>query len=473
MTPHDAAAPHQRLITRNFVVLSAGELAGRLIGFAAMVWAARALGPEAYGVVGFALAIILYFQAAVDGGLELYGPRLVAAGRSDRGELLTTIVAGRSVIAVLAAGLLALVAFPVFPAPEDRVLALYGATLLGVALGTRWFHVGLERGLPVAVSRIVYGVLTLGLVLVWVRAPEHVTRVPLAYALADLGAAALLAVWLWALGVRPGRFRLSLAKRAWGGAAPLLATVALGLLIYNADFILLRVFRGRAEVGLYLAAYALISFLGQLGNAARVSLIPALARVRARPEVASEINASALARVSLVGLPVAVGGFLVGGDLVRDLFGVAYAGAAAPLRILIWTIAWLLWRSVFESFLIARDAQGLVMRATAAGAALNLALNFVLIPAYGLAGAAVATLLTEAVRLALVIRYAGASGYGPPAWGRLARPAVATALMGGTVWLVPLADAWARVGLGIGVYAAAALALGIVRRGPDGWTLRV
>ena len=64
MRKPDETASHRRLVTRNFLVLGSGELIGRLIGFAAMVYAARVLQPETYGVIGFAIAIVLYFQSA-------------------------------------------------------------------------------------------------------------------------------------------------------------------------------------------------------------------------------------------------------------------------------------------------------------------------------------------------------------------------------------------------------------------------
>jgi len=468
MTEPAETASHRRLVTQNFMILGSGELIGRLIGFAAMVYAARMLQPETYGVIGFALAVVLYFHSVVDGGFELYGPRLVAEGEHDTGELWTTIVGSRLVVALLSGLGLTAFALLVLPSPEREVLALYGFTLLGLALSTRWIHVGLDRGLPVAASKIVYGVLTLVFIVWWVRGPGDVEKVPVAYALADLVGAIMLGVWLFAVGVRPRRFRLDLAKSAWREAAPLLATVILGLFIFNADFILLRVFRGRAEVGFYLAAYALISFLGQLGNVAKLSLIPTLSRVRDQPEVEAEINASALARVSLVALPVAVGGFLVGADLIRELYGAQYHPAGLPLQILIWTIAGLLWRSTFEAFLIARDRQKLILQSTGLAAALNLSLNLVLIPSYGLVGAAVATLATEVVRLLMVVRHARRTGYGRIAYARLWKPFAATAAMGAFLWFISLGSPWARVGAGAVVFALSAWALGVVRRDAGG-----
>lgn len=465
---------HRRLVTRNFIVLGGGELVGRLIGFAAMVYAARALGTEAYGIIGFALAVILYFQSLVDGGLDLLGPRLAAQRPEQIPDLLASIVGSRLLVAALVGLVLAVTAFPLLPSPEDRVLALYGLTLLGFALSTRWLHVGLDRGAPVAASRLLGGALTVGLVLAWVRTPADVGRVPVAYAIAEAIASLVLFGWLLRSGIRPGRVRASLVLPAWRSAGPLLASVLLGLVVYNADFVLLRIFRGRTDVGLYLAAYALISFLGQLGLVARLSLIPTLSRVRDDPEVEADMNATAAARVSLIGLPIAVGGFLVGGDLITSLFGADFAPAGMPLRLLIWTLLLLYWRGVIEAFLIARDQQRYVMRATAAAAVMNVALNLLLIPRYGMTGAAAATVATEAVRLGMIGRFAAATGYRGATFGRLVRPLAATAAMALVVVLFEDGNPWASIGFGIGAFVAAGLAVGLVGRdGSGGWALRV
>ena len=88
----DQQAATERLVIRNFLTLGSGELFGRLIGFAAMVYVARALGVTAYGIVGFAMAVILYFQAFVDGGVELLGPREVAAAPDEIETLVPSVV---------------------------------------------------------------------------------------------------------------------------------------------------------------------------------------------------------------------------------------------------------------------------------------------------------------------------------------------------------------------------------------------
>ena len=44
------------IVTRNFVALGVGELAARVVSFLTVVYIARTLGAEAYGIVGFAAA---------------------------------------------------------------------------------------------------------------------------------------------------------------------------------------------------------------------------------------------------------------------------------------------------------------------------------------------------------------------------------------------------------------------------------
>ena len=54
----------------NFFSLGAGEGAARGIAFFAMALLARRLGPDAFGVLGFATAVTSYFIIAANAGLQ-------------------------------------------------------------------------------------------------------------------------------------------------------------------------------------------------------------------------------------------------------------------------------------------------------------------------------------------------------------------------------------------------------------------
>jgi O-antigen/teichoic acid export membrane protein len=124
-------------------------------------------------------------------------------------------------------------------------------------------------------------------------------------------------------------------------------------------------------------------------------------------------------------------------------------------------------RNVSQGALIAYQRQDQLMFTAAWAAGTNVALNLALIPIWGLAGAAVATLTTEVLRTTLAARYAHRLGLPlSPLW-RFRRVAFATVAMATVVWwLGEVHIAWVVVG-GAGTYLLALAGVGGItfRRG--------
>ncbi|MCI0437048.1 MAG: flippase [Gemmatimonadetes bacterium] len=423
-------------VTRSFAALGAGELLARLIGFGGTIWIARVLGVDMYGIVGFAMALTLYLTGLVDAGLEQHGPHEIAERRLPPAELISSVLLARTLIAL---ALLAVVAAGglLGPRPDGVVVAMFALTLIPAGVNSRWAHFGLDNGAIVARTRVATETVRVALLLVFVHGPDDVLLVPLAQLVGD----ALAAGWLLAEFRRRGielrwRFDRALAAGVLRRAAPLLGTHLLALAIYNADVILLRVFRDVSAIGLYLAAYSLINFLGALGNVVTVSLVPSLSRLRADAAAGADLAHTALARVLVVGLPVAVGGALLASRIIEFVFHTDYARAGPVLAILIWTIPALLLRSVFMAVLISRGRQGMVLRMTGVAAALNIGTNLVAIPLFGMMGAAATTLLAELARMTVGGLYVAREGVPAAPLGRYARTGVAAAVMGGALFLL-------------------------------------
>ncbi len=88
--------------------------------------------------------------------------------------------------------------------------------------------------------------------------------------------------------------------------------------------------------------------------------------------------------------------FLFGDLAVRILYGKAYAGAAESLKILIWSETFAMMGSMRGVWILAEKKNQYVKYYAGMGAALNLLLNFLLIPQLGIEGASAATLATQA-----------------------------------------------------------------------------
>jgi O-antigen/teichoic acid export membrane protein len=135
------------------------------------------------------------------------------------------------------------------------------------------------------------------------------------------------------------------------------------------------------------------------------------------------------------------------------------------LRILSWWIPVMYATTILGHVLAAINRQNLLLAISVGNAAVNVALNLILIPAIGHDGTAVATVATEALGLVL-LSTAIYRIFGPVFDARaVARIAAAAALMlplaflSGTVGVVPLA-----IG-GTVVYVAALVVFGAVTRG--------
>lgn len=456
--------PLVQTVTRNFLKLGAGELIARVIGFLTMVYLARFLGVEAYGIIGFAYAVLLYFTGLADFGIEALGPREIAEAPDQLPHLSPPILAARLLLATGLVILLALAGIYFMPQPDGVVLAVLGLTLFAAAASPRWIHLGLEKAGRVAVARTAGEVVRALLVLAFVHEAADIVNVPLAQVVGDTLATVMLFWWLRSngLSLRPP-IKLSVAapvlRRAW----PLAANMLLGLLIYNSDLIFLRFFRDAAEVGYYLAAFTLITLLGNLSNTYSTSLLPTLTRAGQTVSDQHDLYHTAMAHVAVVALPVAVGGYMLATPLITFFFGASYEASGAVLQILILSIPFVLTRGVLRVALITVNRQDRVMWITFGAAILNITLNLLLIPRYGMTGAAFSTLISEIVRTLLAQVYVRWAGFPITELGRYWRSLLSTVVMGGVLWSAALSSLWVAIALGGLVYLVALTLSGGIR----------
>lgn len=442
----------EQTVVRNFLKLGSGEAITRLITFLATIYIARILGPESYGIVGFALAVTLYFSWFTDFGVEQLAPREIAREPERVHDLAPSLVVVRTLIAIICAICIAAFSLLFLPEPDATVFAVCGLTLLPVGLGIRWVFYGMEKMGSVAIARTLGELLRLALVVLLVNGAADVARVPLAQFIGEMIAALLLLRWARRLG-----FKLTL-RIDWQQILPifhrarsLMLTALLGLVIYNADLVIMRIFRGVDEVGYYLAAYTLIVLLANLGYAYSCSLLPTMSRLDMSEGDAQSLYDTALAHMFAFVLPVAVGGCWLAEPIIQLAFGASFEQSALLLQILIWCVPFLLTWAVLRSALIVRGREDRIFRITAWAALLSIILNFIAIPVWGMLGAAVTTVIIEALRMFLAYRHVRKAGYHGTGLHRFWRSIVATMAMFAALLLLPTDNLW--IGLVTGIVA--------------------
>jgi O-antigen/teichoic acid export membrane protein len=392
---------------RNLFRLFIGDFLAKTLYFLAFVYLARTLGVESYGTLEFALATITYFLVLADGGLELWATRTVAQGQDVRYlvgkvEPLRFLLAGGAFVILL----VTLPLFPDYPG-LDTLLLLFGLTLFTQAASLKWVFMGRERlsrvGSGLVISQVVFSLI----VILLVQDPEDVIWVPILRLIGDL-AMIIFFGWLF-IQQFPGMWpKLSFldAREVLRPALMMGASHGLAFMSYNFDTLLLGFMVGATAVGWYSAAYKPITAILAVPVTYFIGLFPTLSRTfNEGRHIFNTIVSRSLHLAVIFALPIGVGGMFLAADIIGFLFGDEYANSVLPLQILSWSAVFVILRGTYRQSLNAAGRQDLDLRCAGAAVALNVGLNVLLIPRFGIVGAAATTVASELLWLSMAMYY--------------------------------------------------------------------
>lgn len=169
-------------------------------------WLTRALGPEKYGVMNVANAIIVYFQLFVDFGFLLSATRECSLHRDDKSKLqsiVSSVVQAKMLISI-AGFLLMLLLTMTVGSFQDKALYLilsYLSVMLSVFVPDYLFR-GMEKMHNITYRSIISRALYTVLVILFVKSPSDYCLVPIFNAISNL----FIVVWSWAFVVK--RFKI-------------------------------------------------------------------------------------------------------------------------------------------------------------------------------------------------------------------------------------------------------------------------
>jgi O-antigen/teichoic acid export membrane protein len=445
-----------RRILANFFHLSLGELIARLVSFAAFAHLARALGSSDFGRLGFVMALGTYLLIPVLQGFDSVGIRDVARHPQLAARYAGNILAMRLLAALATWVLLGAAVFTLDLTPAMRwLLLLFGLTVFPSAASLKWAFQAAENNRPVALAGIV-SQLIFAAGAFTVRGPEALLLVPVYAVAGDLAAAALLAAQFRRLygSPRPA-FETKLWRELFRESTPLTASTILGALLFNFDVLAIAWFQPASAVGLYTAVYKLITLLFAPLTLFQLSVFPSLSRAYASGADLRSAAAPVVRYLAAVFLPLPFAGLLMAGRTLEFLFGSEYLAGEAALQILLWSVPLMALRSFFRIILVSYNLQRLDLRTVLAGALTNVILDLILVPRLSILGAALATLASEAVILALSYYYLVNRVARVPLAAPCLRPLCAAGLMAAAAWRLSLAPFAAQAAAAAACYLAA------------------
>lgn len=438
--------PTVKRVAKNSLLPMGLQLVNRIIDFAFAMLMLRILAPEMAGRYYFAIGFIGYFDILVSFGLGTLLTREVAKDRSHGNKYLSTVTILR--------GLLWLVSLPLMTI-VILVYALFGQMTPDIAIAIALFSVGLvfsnladgfsaifyaheKMEYPAAIStvttltRVSLGVLVLlmGWGFVGLAGVSIV---------ANMVSAAILGVLMVRHCLRPHvEWEPKTGKWMLNTSFPLMINLLLATIFFRIDVMLLKPMKGDEVVGYYGAAIKYVDGLLIIPQYFTRAIFPLMSRYAdsARDSL-MRAYVLALRLLLMIALPVAVGTFFIAKGLIMVLGGAEYLpDSRIALQFIIWFLPLSFVNSVTQYVLIAIDQQRFLTKAFLIGVTFNIVANLIVIPIFSYKGAAVVTILSE-LALLIPFYYAVRKHLGPLPWLSLFwQPAVASAVMGGVLWLL-------------------------------------
>ena len=387
----------------NFGWLAAGESVAKLVSFAAFVYLARTLGPETMGLVEYPLAVLYVLNLAVDFGFGLYGAREIAKDRDVIHAMTRRVIATRLWFTVASLVIIAMIAFT-SDRPEVRwLLLLFGLSLLPAPLLLHWVFQGCDLMHLVSIAQVLRYT-TFGLVIFGgIREASHLWLVPVAELCGVLVAAAFMIVMYWRrFGSFPPVMGLRLDVRL------IAESLAIGLshFMWAARYVFVTVLlyqiaadqTADKEVGLFATSLRIVVALHMFVTLYIYNLLPSVSRLTHAPRATLRLLLSSAMRSSTwVSVPLCLVAMLGARPLIHSIYSPRFDESVAVFQLLVWMLATALLSAHHRVTLIAFGRQGLELVSTGCGAALNLALIFLLYQPFGIIGVALAMLIGELI----------------------------------------------------------------------------
>ena len=370
-----------------------------VVAFLVGVYVARYLGPERFGLISYALSFIALFSAVATLGLDQIVIRKLVENEETKTKILGTaftlkIAGSLALLSVIFISvqlistdnytkfLITILALGIF-FQSFNVIDFYFESLV-IAKFSSWAKFG---------AMFASSMLKLWLI--------HIHASLLWFAWAFVFENAILAVLLVIFyttkksKIHWWRFEKKLAFKFLHDSWPLIIS-SLAIMVYmRIDQVMIKAILDNKSVGNYAVAVKLSEAFYFIPLAISSSLFPAIIKLK---QENNRLYLAGLQKLydlmTWLGISIALPTTIFADHIVRFLFGQNYLPAADVLKIHIWACVFVFLGIACGKWFIAENLQKYSLYRTLSGAILNIILNLVLIPIFGIRGAAFSTVVS-------------------------------------------------------------------------------
>lgn len=372
------------------------------VGIFVSVWVARYLGPEQFGLFSYAQSFVALFAAFATLGLDGIVIRELVKDESKRDELLGTAFILKFIGSIL---VLSLLAIAVFFQSNDHQTNLLIFIIASATVFQSFNIIDFYFQSKVLSKYVVYSNVCSLLLSSILKVTLILNDAPLlAFAYVIVFDSLILAIgfvyfyfknklplFAWFFDIKMAKFLL---KDSW----PLILSGLVVSMYMKIDQVMIRNMLDTNAVGQYAAAVRLSEIWYFIPMIISSSLFPAILNAK---KTSTELYYSRIQQLynlmAWLAIAIALPMTFLSDWVIYLLYGIQFNEAAGVLMIHIWSAVFVFLGVASSKWFIAEGLQKYSFYRTLAGAILNVISNLLLIPKYGIFGAAIATLLSQLV----------------------------------------------------------------------------
>ncbi len=389
-------SPKQTVLKNSFW-LFLGQGLSKLFKFFLVMAAARILGPTDFGAFNYLFSIVSLFFIFSDWGVSSLVIRDYQNETVDKDKYVRSAF-GLKIILAAAAFLAVLISLLFFQSPVFKAGLILLAIFLVIS-NLRDFIIYIFRAFQKMEKEFWlvlaenFSLLIIGVTLLLIY--KNIVSLSLAYVFSIVISLSLAFILF--------KRYFSYLKPEWGrkeiksflaNGAPIMFYGLLSFIFFATDQIILGKLRGTTEVGYYSIVTKIIILANMVPGLLMTALFPYLASQAANVKKVMMIFKKVSLGLVVLGVAAAAFG-AVSAPIIPLIVGSQYAPSVGLFRFFVWIIVFMFPLNLFDYILFTYNKQWLNFWFTAACAIVNIVLNFLLIPFYGMIGAAVASMIAQ------------------------------------------------------------------------------
>lgn len=392
----------KQTVAKNTFWLFLSEASERLIKMMLIIYAARILGASGWGVFSYAISVGSLLMVFSDIGLSGLITREAIQKKDEYLTFISSALVLKSIALVTSIFLVIFISPLISHIEEARVLfPMIAGILFFDSIRDIGFAINrsIEKMEREAIAKIITNAVVLGLGIFLLKENPMPKSIGLAYMIGSMvGAIMIIIILRRNIKELISTTNKDALKTVAKTALPFAIVTLIGSIMANTDVFMLGIWKNSTEIGLYASAQKVQQFILIIPAMITTAVFPLASRLAEKDaEKFGVVLGKTISLSLLLGIPIVFGGLMLAEQIVPFLFGPGYAAAVPILQILLMIILVSFPLILLSNAIFAYNKQKYVALAYSIGVIVNIALNTLLIPEFGAAGSALATLVSTTI----------------------------------------------------------------------------